>query len=116
MGLIEVMAERVIRSKLVPLVRQYSGDGYRQLKLCILLNIDLLAAFKGQGGVGGVSYDQVRALTRKFPSVQKVVTVENLRRWLEEDCPEAVAVIDRAPGGWLYMQMLIDRVRREFFG
>jgi hypothetical protein len=110
------MAERIIRSRLVPIIRQYCGDDCRELKICVLLNVDLLALFREQQSVEGISYDTVRSWARRFPSVEKVVTMDNLKRWLAEDCPEAVVAIGSVAGGWLWLEMLLSRVRREFFG
>lgn len=109
MGILDKMTEKVgtafLRSLVVGYFKRYAGDGAKNLRTAIVLQMDLwqmwCANYECEGLYGP---EQAKAWAKMYPSGKNLLTVPNLRLWLEDEgCREILYTLDNTPGAdeWL---------------
>lgn len=117
MSVLDGVAERLISSRLVPLIEEYAGPNCKNIRLAILLNIDLMELYARNENVGGYSLSQVRGFASKFPEYAKFVSSAFVVKWLKEARrDDIVEALNETAGGMLWLDAQIEKVRREIYG
>lgn len=104
MDILGKMGEKIgtpfLRSLVVGYFQKYAGPEGKDLKKAILLDIDLWQLWCDNYECEGVySPEQARAWAKMFPSGRNLLTVPNLRLWLQDEgCTDILHVLNTTPG------------------
>ena len=117
-GLLSGVSESVVSSIVVGYLDRYSGAGCSNLRLAIQENVDLFQLWVENASREGVmDLNQARFWTRKFPGVKRMVTPNNVKRWLaEKRRRDIVRAIEETAGGEAWLEWQLGRFRSGLWG
>lgn len=117
-GVLETIAKAILPSLFCPIMRDAAGPGCKNLKMAILLNEDLLDAYKNaEDDGGGWSYERVRSIATRYPKLKEMITTELVMDWLkqQDDTLPLVHMIEHTVGGRYWLEQQVASFRRDFF-
>lgn len=121
-GFKQTAYEAVLPSVVVPLFRQYAGQGCKDLKIAILLNVDLYQIWVANAEAEKKrnprlwTPDEVRNVASRFRDAKGLITVENVRKWLKDQgCQDILLTVDTTPGGRAWLDKQVSRFKMELF-
>jgi hypothetical protein len=99
-------------------LRKYSGPDCRNLRTAISKNIDLYDLWNKNALNEGVHGPvEVRHWTKRFPQAKRLMTPQNVKRWLKEQGLEDIAkTLERTEGGEVWLTWQVDRFRSGLWG
>jgi hypothetical protein len=118
LGIVQKVAESVIRPMVVELLDKYSGgSNCVELKKAIILNWDLyqiwLDNYRNEGVQGP---EDARKWTAMAPSARGLLTPDNVRKWLLlEKKFDILRTIDTTYGGKDWFERTINKFREELW-
>lgn len=113
MGLFNSISESVVSGILCDYLEKYSGPQCSNLRAAIANNVDLYELWRENAAREGVRGPrEVRQWTRMFPKVQRMMTSQNVKRWLREQGLHDIAVtVERTDGGEEWLAWQVERFR-----
>jgi hypothetical protein len=118
MGILSSVSEGVVSSILCSYLQKYSGPQCRNLRSAIENNVDLYRLWTENAAREGVRGPrEVRQWTRMFPHVQRMMTPQNVKRWLREQGLDQIATeVERTEGGEAWLAWQVERFRVGLWG
>jgi hypothetical protein len=109
MDILGKMTEKIgtpfLRSLVVGYFQRYAGPDAKDLRTAIILDIDIWQLWCDNCESEGIyTPEQARAWAKMFPSGRNLLTVTNLKLWLqEENCQDILRILDKTAGSdeWL---------------
>ena len=118
MGIFSSLSEGMVSSILCSYLRRYSGPGCANLRTAISQNIDIYQLWVENARAEGVrGPGEVRQWARMFPHVQRMMTTQNVKRWLREQGLGNIArTVETTEGGEAWLEWQIGRFRTGLWG
>lgn len=118
MGLLSGVSESVVSGILCGYLEKYSGPQCTNLRTAITKNIDLYRLWTENAAREGVRGPrEVRQWTRMFPKAQRMMTPQNVKRWLREQGHEDIAMaVEGTDGGEAWLAWQVERFRTGLWG
>ena len=93
-----------------------AGPGCKNLKRAILLNEDLLKAYKDAGDDADWSYSRVKSITMNYPKVKKLITSELVLEWLgDAEMFDIVNMVEDTAGGRYWLDQQIESFKHDLW-
>jgi len=118
MDILGKMGEKVgtafLSSMIVGSISKYAGDDCKHLRAAIALNLDIFDMWcKKYEEEGLYGPDQARRWAAMFPSGKNLLTVSNVRIWLnEQECSHIVQALNTIPGGDKWLAWTLDNFKK----
>lgn len=118
LGLLSGVSESVVSSIVCGYLDTYAGPRCSNLKTAIDSKVDIYQLWVENASKEGImDLRQARYWTRKFPKVQKMVTPQNVKRWLKaKRKDDIVRIIETTEGGDQWLEWQIGRFRSGLWG
>ncbi|MGE5379308.1 MAG: hypothetical protein ACM3L5_00370 [Candidatus Saccharibacteria bacterium] len=108
----------MVSSILCGYLKRYSGPGCTNLRTAINQNVDIYKLWVENAKAEGVRGPrEVRHWTRMFPHVERMMTPQNVKRWLREQGMENIArTVETTEGGEKWLEWQVGRFRTGLWG
>jgi hypothetical protein len=118
MGLLSGIGEDVVSGILCGYLRKYSGPKCTNLRAAIVQNVDLYNLWIENSMKEGVRGPrEVRHWTKRFPKYQRMMTPQNVKRWLREQGLDNIArTVENTEGGEQWLEWQLERFRTGLWG
>jgi len=112
-GLLSGVSEEVISRILCGYLDRYSGPQCRNLGQAIADDLDLYGLWTENAAGEGVRRPrEVRRWARMFPGVRRMMTPQNVKRWLREHGREDITLtVENSDGGEAWLAWQVERFR-----
>ena len=109
----DTIGNAILPGMVVDVFRRYKGEGCKDLRTGILINVDLWRVWEVNAEqCGEMTPDQARKYASMFPDGRNLLNCENLRKWLLQEREwDIVRTIDSTPGGQDWLERTIARFR-----
>ena len=118
MGFFNSISESFVSGILCDYLERYSGPQCINLRTAIANNVYLYELWRENAAREGVrGPKEARQWARMFPKVQRMMTSQNVKRWLREQGLHDIAVtVERTDGGEEWLAWQVERFRAGLWG
>ncbi|MBI0582628.1 MAG: hypothetical protein ISF22_00215 [Methanomassiliicoccus sp.] len=118
MGIFSGISESVVSGIMCSYLQKYSGPKCGNLRKAIVRNVDLYRLWTENAASEGVRGPrEVRQWTKMFPKTQRLMTPQNVKRWLrEQGLDEIAATVEGTEGGDAWLAWQVERFRTGLWG
>ena len=115
-ALVEGVAKAFLPSIFCNIISNAAGDKCKNLRMAILMNDDLLDAYKKADDGEGWCYSKVVAITKNYPTVKKMITTDLVLEWLgDQKMVDIITTIKGTAGGRFWLEQQVEHFKRDLF-
>jgi hypothetical protein len=118
MGLLSGVSESVVSNIVCGYLDTYAGPRCNNLQRAICSRVDIYQLWVENASQEGImDLRQARYWTRMFPQVRRMVTSQNVKRWLKAKRKyDIVRIIETTEGGDQWLEWQVGRFRSGLWG